>query len=62
MPIKKIDVRNGHTIFKVTNKRGVFLCYRTIPTVKLGDASAAREYPTLTEAREKASSTAKVLA
>jgi hypothetical protein len=49
--LTKVDCKNGHTTFKVTSQKGKLICYRTFPTLKIGSAPDAREFPTLKEAR-----------
>jgi hypothetical protein len=51
--LTKVDARNLHTVFKVTNRKGELICYRVFPDHLIGDAGCCREYPTLTEARNE---------
>ena len=49
--LTKVDGRNLHTVFKVTKRKGEFVCYRVFPDHLIGDAGAAQEFKTLTAAR-----------
>lgn len=52
--IAKIDRKQGYVVFKVTSPKGKLIAYRVLPE-GVHDASQARDFPTLQEAREWAS-------